>query len=37
MESITARVGASIREARRARGMTLAQAIHKSRASVSKY
>ena len=40
MESITARVGARIREARKARGLTLeqlAQVIHKSRASVSKY
>lgn len=40
MESITSRVGARIREARKAQGITLeqlAQAIHKSRASVSKY
>lgn len=40
MESITVRVGARIREARKAQGITLQQladAIHKSRASVSKY
>lgn len=40
MESITSRVGARIREARKAQGVTLqqlAEAIHKSRASVSKY
>lgn len=40
MESITAHVGARIRKARKAQGITLQQladAIHKSRASVSKY
>ena len=40
MESMTACIGARIREARKARGMTLQQladAIHKSRASMSKY
>ncbi|MED9822440.1 MAG: helix-turn-helix transcriptional regulator [Christensenellales bacterium] len=40
MDSVSLRVGMRIREARRVRGMTLQQladAIHKSRASVSKY